>query len=425
MNVLLLLLLAASNASPDGAVARVDGAVISAAALRNKISELRNRQDAGDAQRALDRLVDEALLAGEARRLGLDRDPAVTAAVDTETRRAAADRLVEREIAPATVAEETLLQIFHQSSDFARFEIVAFRSREEAQASLERIRQGATFRSEAPKALVARVYEKASEAPLTMRGAMERALADAVFQGAVGAVVGPSPLSEGWAVARVLEKQVGDAKAFAARRADIAEHARKQIVSESRAHLCKQLRAKAGVSLDDDFLRQVSSTAPSQADLDHVVATVSARSVRYRDIFPSVRSLAGERGGRHMAGPALKTQLAWQQVDAELLAEFAIGRGHASAPEVAARARTVLANAAAERTRSTTPAPSEDEIASYYRRNASRFGLPFERVLPVAATEAAAEKREAAVAGKVKDLRNAASISIDRAALERVVASGS
>ena len=63
------------------------------------------------------------------------------------------------------------------------------------------------------------------------------------------------------------------------------------------------------------------------------------------------------------------------------------------------------------------PAPSEEEIADFYRANAAAFGRPFAEVLPAVAARAADKKRAAALETRLKELRRSASVTIDRAVL--------
>jgi hypothetical protein len=422
--VLLATLLAVGG---EEVVARVDAVTITGSEVAERRAAFRAQRQDLPADEVLSTLVDEALLAAEAERLGLRKDPAVAERLQGERRRLAADALFEAEfMAQAALPESALREMFHQTDDFVRVQLLTFETRQAAQASRERLGKGAKLAAEATQAMVARVYPSAAAAPWTMRAQLEPALAEAAFAAAPGALVGPIAMKLGFAVGQVLEVQLGNEATFTAKRSQLAEHARKKGATQARAHFTQQLRAKAGVTLDEAFLKGLSGTQATPADLDHVIATVNGRPLRYASVFPAVLSLAGNDATGHMAGPSIKLQLASQEVDARLLQDVAVDRGYEKKPAVLAKLagaeRNVLALAAVQRIRATAPAPSEAEIAAFYRENAARYGKPFEQVLPDVAARAAAQKREAALLERARELRRNATISIDKAALARAAA---
>ncbi len=424
MTLAIPVLLLLSVAAREEIVARVDGATITSGAVAAALAAYRARGANPDADEVLRALVDQALLAAEAERLGVRSAPEVQRRLDDEARRAAADAFIEKDLAATMVPQESQLrELFHGTADQARFQLLSFATREDAAAALQRIEKGARFADEASRAVTARVYPTPAAAPAVLRAQMDPALAAAVFGAGASRLAGPFEFSAGWAIVEVLERSVGDEAAFSARRAALAEHARKQLASEAKAHLAKQLRAKAGVVLDEAFLRGLEGARASPQDLAHPIATIAGREIRYAEIHPTIRALGGSGGDGHLASAAVKVQLAWQLIDARLLQDLAISRGYATAPEVLASVavaeRNILAGAAADRIRSAAPAPSEDEIAAFYDRNAPLIGVPFEQALPSVAAGAAEEKRAAAVTRRVEELRKNASIKTDKKALRR------
>lgn len=413
-----LLLGALVVAAADDVVARVDGVAVARA-------ELVRRMDAAGSGRplsaevAIEQVVNDVLLAGEARRLGLASAPEVTARAQAQLRAAAASALIEDVGSRAEIPDATLREMFHGQTDLASCDALYFESRDAAAASLERLRKGGDVAKEAPLAVVARVHPKPADAPPLMRAEMDPALAAALFAAAPGQLVGPVETRNGFAVARLHRKEVGSAEQFKARRPALARHARKKLMAEARRHLGEQLRAKSGVTIDEPFLRGLDGLQATPQQLDHVVATVAGAPVRYRDVYPSLRAL----GGGHMAGPGVKVAFAWEVVEARLIEQAAVERGLLSSPAVEARRpeieRAALAAAAVARIQASVPAPTEDEIEAYHGRNRRTLGKDLAKALPAAAAGAAAEKRSAAVNRRLGELRAKASISIDREAVAR------
>ncbi|HTN51539.1 MAG TPA: peptidylprolyl isomerase [Anaeromyxobacter sp.] len=422
------LLLAALAAAPgDEVVARVDGIAIPRSAVVRRASDFRARGESLQPAEVLASLVDEALLAAEGERLGLRQEPAVAARLEAERRRIAAEVLVETEIASGiSPPEDALRRMFHGTADSARLQLLIYETKDAAQAARDRLAQGGSLEAEARAALIAKVAPRDGGAPEAIRAQLDPALAEAVFGAAPGALVGPVALKNGFAVARVIELNVAAEAEYAARREAVLRHARKELTAQAVSHYTGQLRKQAGVTLDEPFLQGLQGLQASPAELDHVLATVGGRSLRYRDIHPSLEAVAA--GSGHMAGPTIKIQLAWREIDARLLQDVAVQRGYEKRPETLARAavaeRNVLALALADRIRASAPPPSEAEIQEFYGRNAAAYGRPFEQVLPDAAARAGAEKREAAVLARARELRARAAITIDQAALARAGAAG-
>jgi hypothetical protein len=422
-----LLALAIAAAPSREVVARVDAVVIDRETVAQRDAAFRaQRQQLAPAQ-VIQNLVDEVLLAAEAEQMGLRKDPDVQARMDAARRRLAASAMLDAEVAAAVPPEPMLREMYHSSSDFARVETLVFETREAAQAARERIVQGGALTAEANRAVISQLYATADKAPYLLRAQLAPALAEAVFAARPGAIVGPVAAGPGFTVARVLAIVIGDEAGFAEKRASLAEHARKQMGSEARAHLVQGLRAAASVRLDESFLKGLHGVEATAEEQQHVIATVNGRPLRYGDVLPHVRTIAASSMGGHMTGPTVRIQTAWQEIDARLVQDLAVERGFDRRPEVTAQLpgteRNLLALAAAERIRAAAAAPSESEIKAFYDRNAKAFGRPFGQAIADAAAGAADEKRDAAVLARVEDLRKKAAIVVDQAALARAVGS--
>jgi hypothetical protein len=346
----------------------------------------------------------------------------VVARIRVETRKAAVAVLVETQIGAGEPPESRLREMFQALGDSARLESLVYETRAAAHAARQRIEQGATFAAEARGAVMAQTYARPDAAPPFMRGQLDPALGDLLFASPAGKLVGPVELKNGWGVARAIKLERGTDAEFAAARPGLAKRAKELGRDEAVKHVVAQLRAKSGVTLDEAFLRGLRGKEATPQQLEHVVATVNGQPMRYAEVFPFIVALDG-----HMAGPNVKIQFAWRRVDAILLEDLAIERHLDAAPEVKARQpefeRIALADGAARRICATTPPPGEDEIQDYYRRNARAFGRPFEAVLPQAVAGAREEKCAKAAGTRIAELRKKASISVDRAALGRAVAS--
>jgi len=382
--MLLALVLAAALAPADEPVARVNASFIRSEALAARLVASRQRGTPQPAEAALEELVSESLLADEGERLGLARDEAVAAEVTAAHRRLAAERFAAVEIEGAVKVDDSMLREVYHLGDTARLQLVVVASREKAQAIRDRLGQGADFAAEARHSLDPAAVASGGDAGARSRAQLDPALARAVFAAEKGALVGPVELKLGWAVARVKEKSVGDEAGFAARRDALAQFAWQQAVGQAVQHYKAQMRARAGVKIDEAFLKGLGTRIePTAAEREHVIATVKGRPIRYGDILPAVRRLSAGKEGGHASGATVKTLIAWSEVDGLLLEEEAIGRGYDRDPAVAEAARAFEreagGRAAAERIRRSAPAPAEAEVAAWYREHQADYREPGRR----------------------------------------------
>lgn len=414
--------LLASAGSTD-AVAHVDGAAITVGALARGIDAA---GPGARAEQVLQTLIDEALLSAEGRRLALERSPVAVERLELLQRFEAASVFLRKELG-ARVApdDETVRRLFHSTADFVGFDLLTYETAERAAAAIERIRKGATFAAEAPAAMTSRVQTDPKKAQLAMRGELPSSLATALFAAQPGALVGPVQLSEGFAVARILTKAVGTDAELEKRRASLTAFEKKQAIEQMRGHVVAQLRKRANVTLDEAFLRSIDEAEPTPQALDHVIATVGTRPLRYRDVFDTIRALRATGG--HM-GASIRISVAWREIDARLLQDVAVERGFLNDPEVVAlrpeHQAAATGYAAMRRIMDAASPPTEDEIVKFYERNSAGFQRPFAQVLPQATAGAVREKRAAAYAEAVTKLRRKATISVDRAALARAAQPG-
>lgn len=339
--------LAAVPAAQD-VVARVDAVAISRADVVERRAALERAGRSASPAELLNRLLDEALLAAQARRDGLDRDPAVRAQLASERRRLLAKAFVADTVSRSQLPEETLRSLYHQSGDSAKLVLVKLATREEATASLARVQKGGDLAAEAARGVDPALAATGGKTGLRTRGELDPALAEVVFRAPAGELVGPVQLKLGWGVARVIERTIADEAGFAARRDSIAAFAREQLTAETRRHLGAQLKAKAGVALDEAFLRALGNRSDATPDeLDHVLAIVKTTPIRYREIQPAIAQASATSG--HFAGPTVKISFAQTAIEEALLA--AAGAEHGLESSVAAAyarvERAVLARAAA------------------------------------------------------------------------------
>ena len=376
-----LALLAASEVV---VVARVNDAEITLAELRERIAATRSAGGDPKPELLVEDLVNEALFEQEGRRLGLQKDPYVKAATEEEIRNAASALLVESLARSVRVDDDRLLELYHDSSDTVRLQMIVLATEAEAKACLQRLQKGGKLADEAKHSIDPESAAGGGELGTRSRGQLRPALAEAAFSAKVGTLTGPVKLDLGFVVIKVLERHVGDALDFVAKLEELRSFAQKQAAARLRSHFLEQLRAQAKVTVDEPFLKSTGTRLQgSPQEMEHVVATVKGRQVKFADVAAEVRRLFGGKEAGHSSGPSVKIEMAWSLVDRLLLADDAIKRGLADSPAVRTAGRRAERDAIVRllsaRLRAQAPKASEAEIEAYYRAHPTAFQRPARR----------------------------------------------
>jgi hypothetical protein len=419
----LSILAAVSLAAGAEVVARVDGVDIAGAALAERAAEVRGRGAQAGPDDALDSLVIEVLFAEEARRAGLAETASVRQGIEREQRRAAAAAMAEKEAASVPApTEQELRRQYHATADSIRLRLIAFPNEDAARVNLAIVQRSGNLddatRSPVPG------FETPGGAGPRIRAQLPSALAEMAFAAALGVPTGPVQLPEGFGIFVVLERSLGDEKGFAEKRQALATFLRSQAAEAMREHARDQLRRRAAVTIDTAFLESLGRrTEASAAELEHAVATVDGRAIRYRDVEPSVRQLSSASG--HLAGPELRKQLVTREIGDRLLEEAAVQRGFLGHPSVVARKpaieRRLLAAALVERIGASIPPPSEKDVRAFHRANVARTGQDLDSARSSIAAYLRDTRRNEALQAKAGELRSRAKIVVFREALQAAV----
>jgi hypothetical protein len=367
-------------------IARVDDTPISGAAFAQRADALRARRAPFTAKDVLDSLVDEAVLANEARRLGLAADPVVAERLAGERRHAVAAAFVRILAEGAKPTDEELRKSFHSTADFVRAQVLSYATQADARAAADRVRKGATVASEKSRAKSADV-----DGPFKMRAELDPKLAAALFSAAPGAITDPVQIGSDWAIASVVEVVKGDEAAFAASRPVLVARLQGRAAESARTHFVSQALSRTPPKIDEAFLAAAPVLGASADDLRRVVATVGEDRIPYGQVAAALRALAAT-GSAHASAPEAKRRALRAIVEEQVLAAAGRERGVDSSGEVKAQLalseRGVLASAALERI--------------------------------VASTAGAEERRRGEIVmSRVKDLRKKAKLSVDRTAFAR------
>ena len=247
------------------AVAVVEGDTLTAAAFDAAFADhlvATGRNDDAATRRAfLDEWIDRHLLAREAVRRGLDREPDFQARLALETAQAAAGRFLETEVFERLPepTDRDLRWAYVRANTVRTVRVLFFRREDEARAAHARLQGGADFVALAAenRGLAAVDSLAGFLGPVRYYGA-EDGFADAVFAANVGAITAPIRTRKGWYVARV-EDAVYDAllteDGYATRREGIASEFRGRRRRVEGDRFVRDYMAGLGVRINAEAVR--------------------------------------------------------------------------------------------------------------------------------------------------------------------------
>ncbi|MNH55874.1 putative parvulin-type peptidyl-prolyl cis-trans isomerase precursor [compost metagenome] len=202
-------------------------------------------------RRVLDEVVDQKLLAAEARRRGLDKSAAAQRRLEAVHERILGDMLVESVVSGA-VSDQAVERLYQeqqrraQTTEEVRVRLILSHTKEQADAVVGVLGQGAAFEAVAAQRSIddATRYSGGDLGYSTL-DVLPDAYAAAVRGQAPGAVVGPVQGEGGWAVLRIEDRRLENPPTLDQARPLIVRY----LTYEGVRQLLEQLRGKAQVEV--------------------------------------------------------------------------------------------------------------------------------------------------------------------------------
>lgn len=204
----------------DVAVARVEGHTIWASDVKREavaqglIGEGEPLDPSSDLfRRVLDEVIDQELLAREAERRGLDDSPLAQRRLEAARKRILGDMLVETVIDDA-ISEDAISALYEEqrrlarNSEEIRARLILVRTREEGEAVMTLLANGASFEALAmERSIDESTRFNGGDLDYFTTDVMPPAYANALRDAPAGATVGPFQTEGGWAILRVEDRR--------------------------------------------------------------------------------------------------------------------------------------------------------------------------------------------------------------------------
>lgn len=332
-----LLALAVGAAAPDPVAVEVDGLKYTLSDARTAVRVLRSQGAAlaSEAQLA-DALTAQLLMVASARQSGLASNPDTRSRLAIERNRALAALFVKTVLAEnLKPTDKQLLDFFHRANDSVRMRMLIYATRDEAAAGLKRLQAGATFASEAPRTAVQVTAGPDGKTAAQTRADLDPAVASVAFEAALNTLQGPIALMAGWGIFTITDRTIAGEAAFPGERPRLAEYWSNQAIDAVKAHHLENLKKQEPVWIDEALLASTGSrTTATAAESERIVARIGKEELKYREVLPLIRGLAGGAEGGHMSGATVKKMVIGQYLDDYLIARDATRRGLAADGEV-------------------------------------------------------------------------------------------
>jgi parvulin-like peptidyl-prolyl isomerase len=382
----------ASQDEPATVVATVNGQPIYLEDLEGRLGELHgqvsetHRSDF-DLDQLMFRLVNDSLLAQEARVLEMDREPPIPQRVEARRRELAVQRLEREEVwAKAEASDAEVRAAFEELYRRVTLRVITTYEKTEAEAVLAELAAGADFDA---------LARERSKDPYGPRGGLVESLPRADLQSAIAAVAfglepgkafGPVSTDIGWAVLDVVSFEPPDEERFEAVQREIRDTVRFRKAEAARQALGRLLRERHPVAVDAGVLAAIERErlpdgrlVPRPADPAAAVARVGEREITAEAYAKALRlrwaGVRNEAAAEAAAPIVLDRMIADHLMEAEALA-----RGHGDTPAVERELRAYETRILVPRYLDEVLAPrirvDREEAEAYYAEHRESFRKP-------------------------------------------------
>ncbi len=375
--------------SANTAIGRVNGQPIYVENVERRLDAL--HQGANAHQRggfSLDQLafqvVNDILLAQEARAIGMDKEEPIPAKLEKYRERLAVARLKQEEIwGPAEASDEEVRAAFEELYRRVTLRVATAYKKEDAEALLKELEGGADFATLAKKESVDPYRLRGGLVESLPRADLQQAIAAAAFRAKPGELIGPISTDIGWAVLRVEKFDKADPERFSKVESDLRDVVRFRRSEALEASLSVKLRKRFPVMVNQVAFEAVhperlpdGRLVARSSDEKVPVARIGKRSISTQRLL---EALTRRWMGVHneVAAKAATPIILEGMIQNELLTSEALARGYGDTPRVNHRVSAYETELLAQRYLNEVVAPevkiTSEEIKAYYEQHKGQF----------------------------------------------------
>ena len=376
----------------EAAVAVVNGERIYLEDLEKVLGTLHSGQSdrqrtAFDPLRLVDRVIDDTLLAQEARSLGMHEEDPIPSRLQAMALRLSVERLKREEIAKRVeLSDEEALEAFRKMYRRATFRIVTLDEPAAAQELLATIDETTDFEALARERSVDHYRGRGGLVEGIDRIDLPPELAAEIFEGQPGTILGPIQTGYGWAVVKGEALEDADETRFEEERRGLRGFVLGGKLKIQQRRFGQRLRELHPVEIDQEVLEAILPERRPDGrlkavvdDPEALVASVAGREIRAGELG---RALALRWKGvrNEVAAAAARALVLERLIEEELIKAEAARRGYPETPEirlqVAAQERQLLVVEYVRQTVDGTIEVADEEIEAFYDATRENYRRP-------------------------------------------------
>jgi len=382
----------ASQEPPTTVVATVNGQPIYLEDLEGRLGEMHSQVNEThrsdfDLDQLMFRLVNDALLAQEARVLEMNQEPPIPQRVEERRREIAVRRLEREEIwTQAEVSDAEVRAAFEELYRRVTLRVLTTFEKDEAEAVLSELAAGADFDALARERSKDPYGPRGGLVESLPRADLQRAIAEVAFGLEPGKAFGPVSTDIGWAVLEVVSFEPPDEERFEAVRREIFETVRFRKAEAAREALGKLLREHHPVVVDPEVRASVKRERLPDGrlmartdDPDAAVVRLGAREIT-AEAYAKALSLRWAGVRNEVAADAAAPIVLGRMIDDELMVAEALARGYGDTPAVQRQLRAYETRILVPRYLDEVLAPkirvAREELEAYYAEHRESFRKP-------------------------------------------------
>jgi peptidyl-prolyl cis-trans isomerase C len=383
---------AAAPAPASGVIATVNGEPVHFEQLERLLASMHRgasdtRRQAPDVDRLVFRLVNDTLLAQEARSMGMQHEPPIPEQVSALREKLAVQRLEQVEVwTGAEPTEEELRRAFQEEYRTVTLHMATAYEREEAEQLLQELREGADFEALARERSVDPYGPRGGRVEELPNIDMPHEFADEAFASEPGEIAGPLRTRIGWTVLRVESFADPEPERFEELKASLGELVRYRKAEVLRRDLGVRLREAHPVAVEPGAVEAIvaerltdARLMPKVEDPAAVVARVGDREITAAELGDALkRRWSGVRNEE--AALAARSLVLERLIRDELMRAEALARGYGDTPEarraMAAYETQRLIPRVLNEVVAANVEVTREEMERYYEQNRGRFHRP-------------------------------------------------
>lgn len=376
----------------NSVVATVNGEPVLFEDIERQLNSLHSGQaqdtrGAFEVDQLMFRLVNDTLLAQEARVLEMQNEEPIPSKLEELTHDLAVKRLEFEEIVKgAEPSVDEIREAFEDGYRTVTLRIITCYEKEEAEAALAELERGAEFEAVAAERSIDDYSQRGGLIENLARVDLPNEIAEVAFDAATGRTIGPIRTGLGWAVIRTDAVSPADPDRFEALQRRLHEVVQFRKAELLRTDLGNRLREAHEVSIDAEAVAAITATRISDGRLmpdleqpESVVARVGNRSIT-ADKFGKALQRRWRGVRNEEAANAAKPLVLDRMIRDELMLAEALRRGYAELPVVqrarAAFERQLLVPRFLAEVVFAGIEATEDEARAFYQDNPELFRRP-------------------------------------------------